>query len=167
MKDWLPVVVGVCVIVAAFAVPSSARAAEPLEITHCYSGTFLIFHDNKEVMSAGSWAQNGIIMSHTESKMLNNAVVHCEGVQRGLGPDRSGYGLCKIVDDDGDMIVAETPYSISAYDMRFLDGTGKWKGIKGTLRFERFAVRSKPGKGAMPGTYQGCDRQKGSFELSK
>jgi hypothetical protein len=65
------------------------------------------------------------------------------------------------------LIIAETPYSIAGYEMRFLDGTGKWKGLKGTLHFERFAVRSKPGSGAMPGTYQGCDRQKGSFELSQ
>jgi hypothetical protein len=100
------------------------------------------------------------------NKTFDNAVVHCEGVQRGQGPDRSGYGLCKIVGADGDLIIAETPYSLLAYDMKFLEGTGKWKGIKGTLRFQGFAVRSKPGKGAMPNTYQGCDRQKGSFELS-
>jgi hypothetical protein len=68
--------------------------------------------------------------------------------------------------DDGDMIIGDIPYSGFSYDVKFVEGTGKWKGIKGGLRSERF-VPSKPGKGAMPGTYQGCRREKGSFELSK
>jgi hypothetical protein len=98
--------------------------------------------------------------------MLENAVVHCEGVQRGLGPERTGYGLCKIVDDDGDMIIADIPYSGFTYEVKFIEGTGKWKGLKGSLRSER-TVRSRDGRGAMPGTYQGCRREKGTFELPK
>jgi hypothetical protein len=143
-------------------------AAEQLDITVCYSGTGISFHDSKEVMPVFSWTQNGIIMSHTPNKMLDGAVVHCEGVQRGtdVSPERTGYALCKIVDDGGHMIIAEIPYSGFVYEVKFLEGTGKWKGIKGALRSERI-VRSKPGKGAMPGTYQGCRREKGSFELSK
>jgi hypothetical protein len=94
--------------------------------------------------------------------MLDSAVVHCEGVQRGAGPERYGHGFCKIVDDDGDMIIGDIPYSGFSYDVKLVEGTGKWKGIKGTLHSERF-VLSKPGKGAMPGTYQGCRREKGSM----
>ena len=164
MKSWLPLVVGVFVVVTV-GIPSSSRAAEQLDITVCYSGTGTNFHESKEVMPAASWTQNGIIMSHAPNKMLDNAVVHCEGVQRGTGPERTGYALCKIV-DGGDMIIAEIPYSGFTYDVKFLEGTGKWTGIKGALRSER-TVRSEPGKGAMPGTYQGCRREKGSFELSK
>jgi hypothetical protein len=165
MKSWPSLVVCVFV-VATLSIPWSARAAEPLDYTFCYSGAATNFHDSKDLMAAGSWSQNGIIMSHTPNKILNNAVVHCEGIQRGVGPERSGHGLCKIVDDDGDMILGELPYTGFSYDVRFLDGTGKWKGIKGTVRSER-ALVSKPGQGAMPGTYQGCRREKGSFELSK
>ncbi len=166
MKGSLPVIVGAFVALTSFGFPSLSRAAEQLDITVCFSGTATIFHNSKDVMPALSWAQNGIMMSHSPSKMLDNAVVHCEGVQRGLGPERTGYGLCKIVDDDGDMIIADIPYSGFTYDVKFIEGTGKWKGIKGALRSER-TVRSKDGKGAMPGTYQGCRREKGTFELSK
>src|SRR5439155_25332473 len=129
MKSWPSLVVGVFV-VATISIPSSSRAAEQLDHTFCYSGTGTNFHDSKEVMAAASWTQNGIIMSHTPNKMLDNAVVHCEGIQRGVGPERTGYGLCKIIDDDGDMIIGELPYSGFSYDVKFLDGTGKWKGIK-------------------------------------
>ncbi len=166
MKSLPALLVSGFVVLAAFGAPSPSRAAEQLDITQCYSGTFTLFHDSKEVMAASRWTQDGIIMSHTQNKMLDNAVVHCEGVQRGLGPERTGYGLCKIVDDDGDMIIADIPYSGFTYEVKLLEGTGKWKGIKGALRCER-TVRSKPFKGAMPGTYQGCRREKGSFELSK
>jgi|SRR5712691_1534904 len=165
MKSWFLLVVVVFIVVTVD-IPSSSHAAEPLDITFCYSGTGTNFHDSKEAMPVSSWTQNGIIISHTPNKMLDNAVVHCEGVQRGGGPERYGHGFCKIVDDDGDLIIGEIPYSGFSYDVKFVEGTGKWKGIKGTLRSERF-VLSKPGKGAMPGTYQGCRREKGSFELSK
>ncbi len=150
----------------ALALPPPSQAAEQLDVTDCYSGTAVSFHNSKDVMPAFSWAQNGILTSHTQSKLLENAVVHCAGVQRGLGPERTGYGLCKIVDDDGDMIIAEIPYSGFTYDMKFIEGSGKWKGVKGSLHSER-TVRSKAGKGAMPGTYQGCRREKGTVELPK
>jgi len=165
MKSWLPLVVGVFV-VGTVGASSSLHAAEPLDLTFCYSGTGTNFHDSKEAMAVSTWSQNGIIMSHTPNKILDSAVVHCEGVQRGAGPERYGHGFCKIVDDDGDMIIGEIPYSGFAYDVKFVEGTGKWKGIKGSLHSER-AVLSKTGKAAMPGTYQACRREKGSFELSK
>ena len=150
----------------ALALPLSSQAAEQLDVTDCYSGTVVSFHTSKDVMPVFSWAQNGILTSHTQNKLLENAVVHCEGVQRGLGSERTGYGICKIADDDGDMIIAEIPYSDVTYDMKFIAGSGKWKGVKGSLHSKR-TVRSKAGKGAMPGTYQGCRREKGSFELAK
>jgi hypothetical protein len=141
-------------------------AAEQMDITVCYSGTGTVINDAKNEMMLASWRQSGIITSNSQSKLLQNAVVRCEGVEHGFGEKRAGYGLCKIADDDGDVITAEIPYTGFTYDVKFLAGSGKWVGIKGSLRSERI-VRSKPGKGAMPGEYQGCRREVGSFELSK
>jgi hypothetical protein len=166
MKHLQPFVVAVFTIATGFCFLSPSLAAEQLDLTTCYSGSGAVFNDTKDAMHAVSWTQNGIITSHSQSKLLNNAVVHCEGVEHGFGAERVGYGLCKIMDDDGDVIIADIPYSGFNYDVKFLAGTGKWKGIKGSLHSERL-VRSKPGKGAMPGTYQGCRREQGTFELSK
>ena len=80
----------------------TASHAEDIEITHCYSGTFVTFSQIKDVPILVSWAQNGIVMSAHPKKLLHNAVVRCEGVQIGGGASRSGHGFCKIVDDDGD-----------------------------------------------------------------
>jgi hypothetical protein len=166
MKHLHPFVATLFTIVTGFGVFSPSFAAEKLDVTTCYSGSATIFNDTKDAMQAVSWTQNGIITSHSQSKLLNNAVVHCDGVEHGVGAGRVGYGLCKIVDDDGDVIIAEFPYSGFDYDVKFLSGSGKWKGVKGSLHSER-TVRSKPGKGAMPGTHQGCRREQGTFELLK
>ncbi len=166
MKHSQPFLAAVFTIAAGFGVLSPSLAAEQLDLTNCYSGSGTIFNDSKDAMQAVSWMQNGIITSHSQSKLLDSAVVHCEGVEHGFGASRTGYGLCKITDNDGDVIIADIPYTGFDYDVKFLAGTGKWKGVKGSLHSERL-VRSKPGKGAMPGTYQGCRREQGTFELPK
>jgi hypothetical protein len=140
-----------------------AHAEEASEFTQCLSGTFTLFHKSKELPFVGSWAETGITMS--DDKRFNNVTIHCEGVQMGLGQKRTGYGLCKATDLDGDMMIFGGPYTGLGWDgCMLMAGTGKWKGVKGTLPRERL-VRNKPGKGAMPGTYQGCHRVKVTFEL--
>lgn len=141
-----------------------AHAEETIEFTQCLSGTFTLFHQSKEVPLVCSWAESGITMS--DDKRFNNMTIHCEGVQMGIGPKRKGYYLCKATDLDGDMIIYGGPYAApgSGSGAKIELGTGKWKGIKGTFNRKRI-VRSKPRKGAMPGTYQGCHKVKVTFEL--
>ena len=143
---------------------STTYAAEQFEFTECYSGTATVFHNNKDLPLVLSWATNGINMS--DDVRFNNTVAHCEGVQYGVGPKREGYALCTIMDVDGDMIIGKFPYSGLEYEVKFIEGTGKWKGIKGSYGSKRI-VKSKPGKGSMPGTFQGCRKNQGTFELSK
>jgi hypothetical protein len=94
--------------------------------------------------------------------------VHCAGVQLGVGENRKGYGLCTLKDVDGDVIIVEGPYEgmMSAMTKTFIEGTGKWRGIKGSFE-SRLLVRNRPNQGAMPGTYQACRNEKGTFELPK
>ena len=150
MKHLQPVAVTLFTIVTDFGVLSPALATEQLDLTMCYSGSGTIFNDTKDAMQGANWTQNGIFTSHSQSKLLDSAVVHCDGVEHGFGAERVGYGLCKIMDNDGDVIIADIPYKGFDYDVKFLSGTGKWKGIKGSLHSERL-VRSKPSKGAAPG----------------
>lgn len=166
MKHLRYLTVTLFTVVTGFGFLSPSLAAEPLDITLCYSGSGSVFNNTGDEMQAANWTQNGIITNNLRSKLLHNAVVHCDGVEHGFGAERVGYGLCKIMDDDGDVIMADIPYKGFDYDVKFLSGSGKWKGIKGSLHSERL-VRSKPGKGAIPGTYQGCRHEQGTFELLK
>jgi len=141
-----------------------ARAEEAYGFTQCISGKYTLFYQSKELPLAISWAETGITMS--DDKRFNNVTMHCEGVQYDVGPKREGYGLCKATDLDGDMMIFGGRYiGLGTRDFRFFAGTGKWKGIKGTSLRERI-VRSKPGGGAMPGTYQGCHKVTGTIQLS-
>jgi len=122
--------------------------------------------NGKEIMPVLSWEDSGIIMSNSSNKILNGAVAHEAGVQRGLGEERIGYGLLKIVDNDGDTIIVGGPYTGFSGTWNFLEGTGKWKGVEGSLHSER-VVANDPKRPAMPGTYQTCRHETVTFQLVK
>jgi hypothetical protein len=145
---------------------SGACAAEQLDITRCYSGTFTIIDNSEGIMPVLSWEDSGIIMSNSSNKILNGAVFHEAGIQRGIGPERIGHGLLKIMDNDGDTIIVGGPYTGFSGAWDFLEGTGKWKGVKGSLDSERI-VFNKPNRPAMPGTYQTCRHETVTFQLGK
>ena len=71
----------------------------------------------------------------------------------------------KIMDPDGDFVIVETATTPDETEsnVRFLQGTGKWKGIKGEGKLRRIAA----GKPITPGTSQYCTRHIGTFELPK
>ncbi len=90
---------------------------------------------------------------------------HCEGVQLGGGNKRKAYGFCTGKDIDGNMSIVELgPYFGSKTQGKFIEGSGKWKGVTGNFEWSA-VVRNKPGQSAMPGTYQGCRKVMGTFEL--
>jgi hypothetical protein len=137
----------------------TAQAEEPFEATSCYSGTATPFHDSKELAIVMGFQINGILRSHSENKFLNNVTYHFEGIVRGT--QLMSYG--RFVDLDGDMIIVERSGTGKEASGKFLEGTGKYKGIKGGYKAEMIA-RGKP---AMPGTFQECARFIGTFELRK
>jgi hypothetical protein len=71
----------------------------------------------------------------------------------------------KLMDPDGDFVILETTMAPGETEgnFKFLQGTGKWKGIKGSGKAR--AITS--GKPITPGTSQGCGRWTGTFELPK
>ena len=109
-----------------------------------------------------SYKENGIIMSQSENKFLDNATSHLEGVQVRLGEPREGYSVGHLIDPDGDMIAFYGFYKGLVGKVEFKEGTGKYKGIKGNFTSKRLAFTRKY---AWPGTYQRCRVMKGTFEL--
>ena len=140
----------------------SHASAEEFEATHCYAGMGKAFNESEELAYLGSFSHNGMVKS--SNQRLDNMATHCEGVQRGVGPTRLGYVLCKMVDADGHIIVVADQYSGAKFPLRFVEGTGKWKGIKGQFDSDTSATAVKP---AVAGSYHTCSRWKGAFQISR
>jgi hypothetical protein len=138
-----------------------AHAAEEFECLICFTGTYSYIHKSKELPSLMSWQRTGIVTSESSNKFLEKATYHGEGVQVGRGEKREGYEVGKFVDPDGDLIAIAAPYTGRSYDAKFLQGTGKYKGIIGSYT-SRTVSKSRS---ARPGTYQRCSRLKGTFEF--
>jgi hypothetical protein len=136
-----------------------AHAEETFEATSCYSGTSTPFHDSKDLTVVMGFQINGILRSHSENKFLNNVTYHFEGIVRGT--QLVSYG--RFIDLDGDILIVERIGTGKEAVGKFLEGTGKYKGIKGGYKAELIA-RGKP---AMPDTFQECAKFIGTFELRK
>ena len=158
--------IGIFVITAVFGTVMflpAAYAGEEFECILCISGTYITFHESKELVPLFRGEDSGVMRSKSENKFLDRATLHYEWIQRGMGEKRGGYLFGKIVDLDGDIIVVQSAYKGPGHEAKFLQGTGKYKGITGGYKSQVFA-RGKP---VMPGTYQWCRKIKGTFELPK
>ena len=137
------------------------QAETSYDLNNCYSGTATDLYRTKELTILTVDAK-GIALSNNESKIFGNSTFHSTQVLQIVNGEWKRFGHTKFMDPDGDYFFVEVTGGKNA-DIRFLYGTGKWKGITGTGKFERIAR----GKAIEPGTFQGCVRNTGSFELPK
>jgi hypothetical protein len=144
----------------------SIAQAEPIDIAYCLSMTTTMVSETRE-LSINSFDFKGIARSNLENKAFDNLTFHGIGVARDLADKRRHrYGYIKFMDPDGDILITENFHTLDTgqeADWNFLQGTGKWKGIKGGGKLRRLAV----GKPISPGTSQYCTRHIGTFELPK
>jgi len=91
--------------------------AEDFECTGCYSGTITMFHGSKELSPVMTLIGNGIYISNSENKVLDNVTFHCEAVRRVSGQKMETNGYCKLLDPDGGIIIVE----ISGEERKFLE----------------------------------------------
>ena len=156
----LRTVIAVCIGVFLF-IPV-AQAQTPFDITECLAGTSTVVFDSKEIR-IGSTEGKGIIFSHHENKVFDNCTFQVVAIAKTVDGKRRSDSYWKIMDLDGDVIVAEAVVLGPEKTMKFLHGTGKWKGIKGEAKGKTTAI----GKFIAPGTIQSCSRYIGTFELPK
>ena len=139
-----------------------ARAQTPFDITECLAGTAIVVYQSKELTISGTEGK-GIIFSHHENKVFDNCTFHVVAIAKTVDGKRRSDSHWKIMDPDGDVVVAEAVVLGPEKTMKFLHGTGKWKGIKGEAKGKTTAT----GKFIAPGTIQTCSRYAGTFELEK
>lgn len=141
----------------------AVHATQQFETISCYAGTTAAVHDSKDLTFAMGWKLDGIFMSQSENKFLDNATVHCEGIWRGGGENRRARAYCRIIDPDGDTAMIEWNATGKEAGADFLEGTGKYKGIKASYKSEPLARGKPPTKG----TFAGCNTLTGTYELAK
>ena len=155
----------VCVLVAvAFGVVIHipvAHAETPYDITNCYYGKLTKLYDDKDLTIINTDVR-GIARSNHENKVFDNCSFQSVQIIQTLNDKVTRFGHTKFLDPDGDYFLVEVSGGKAA-TVKFLYGTGKWKGITGAGKFERLAR----GKSMEPDTFQGCVRNTGMFELPK
>jgi hypothetical protein len=140
---------------------SLAQARQSFDFTSCHAGAVKVLFADKEVAlrSAEGW---GIVISNQPNKLFDNATFHVVTTIRTVGKDSSEVGYYKLMDLDGDLILAEISRSGGEQVSKFFHGTGKWRGIVGSGRSKRIVFRVMA-----PDWAAACSRTVGTFELRK
>ena len=141
------------------------QAQTPFDCTQCASSTQTVLSATEELTVTVGDAK-GIIMSNLENKVFNNMTTQCLSSTKVMAGQRTGLIYSKFMDPDGDFVILQTTLAPGETEgnFQFLQGTGKWKGIKGSGKFRVAILRGKP---ITPGTSQLCNRWTGTFELPK
>lgn len=153
---------GIIVILGLFTLISVTQAQTPFDMTECVSGQVTVVFQSKEVTVTGLEGK-GIFFSHHENKVFDNCTFQVVAIAKTVDGKRRSDSYWKIMDPDGDVIIADVVVIGPEKTMTFLHGTGKWNGIKGGAKGKTSAA----GKMIAPGTFQACSRYVGTFELAK
>ena len=137
-------------------------AETPFDITACFSGERTVVAKAPELRVEGS-VTKGTWLSNHANKALNNMTSICAGILKFESGKVSGKAYCKTMDADGDFIIMENTLEGSEIIFKFLQGTGKWNGIKGEGK-GKVLMKARP---ITPDSIQSCLRVTGSFELPK
>jgi len=140
---------------------SLAQAQQSFDFTSCHAGVVRVLFADKEVAirRAEGW---GIVLSNQPNKLFDSATFHVVTTVRTVGNDSSEVGYYKLMDLDGDLILAEISRSGGEQVSKFFHGTGKWRGIVGSGRSKRIVFRVMA-----PDWAAACSRTVGTFELRK
>jgi hypothetical protein len=144
---------------------SITQAQQTFDITFCGSTTITQTVLESKELTITTFEGKGTVRSNPENKAFDNCSYHLLGVSLLMADKVTSFGYSKYMDSDGDFVVQENFLSLDGKEAtwKFLYGTGKWKGIKGSGKTTG-VIRPKP---IAPGTRQGCLRSTGTFELPK
>jgi hypothetical protein len=151
---------GACLTLVLSVTPVNAKDYE-YAISFCASGTTTVLSTTEE-MTVLSYDVKGITWStHPTNKAFDKSTYHCVGIVRTGRAGLATHGYCKYMEPDGDFVVGEAMASGPEGQWQFLEGTGKYKGIKGGGPNQPFVS----GKPIVPGTSQNCRSATGKYTL--
>lgn len=155
-KMWFVIIFGLLTFIPV------AQAQTPFDITECIACQVTNVFQSQEVTVSGLEGK-GVIFSNHENKVFDNCTFQVVQIARVVGTNRVSNSYWKIIAPDGDVVVASVDVVGPEKTMTFMHGTGKWKEIKGGAKGKSVTF----GKPIVPGSFQGCSRYTGVFELPK
>ena len=156
-KMWI---ISAVITLGLFFLISIANADQPYDITTCGSGTNEVLFSSED-FTVLSLESKGITRSNHENKAFDNNTFHCMGVIQVANGKPEGSMFCKFLDPDGDVTIGISTVNGPEGTWEFVHGTGKWEGISGGGK--NWPITK--GKAVAPGTFQGCRKATGTYQL--
>jgi hypothetical protein len=155
-------VIIICLLGLALLIPLANAEEKPLSFLSCRSGDITILSASKE-LTVLSFELKGIDQGIDGDTTFENFTHRCMGIQRIKGGEVWSLGNCKYMDPDGDYFLVEWDGISGGKPLpwEFVQGTGKWKGIKGSGTAQGITK----GKPIVEGTFQFCSKILGTYEL--
>lgn len=143
----------------------SAVQADTFDVTFCGSNSITQTLLDAKDLTIATFEGKGTVRSNPEGKAFDNGSFHLLGTSYRTGDKVSRFGYSRYLDADGDFVVQENVRPAEGTDStwKFLYGTGKWQGIKGSGK-TTVVLAPKP---IAAGTVQQCLRSTGVYELPK
>ena len=142
------------------------RAETPFDFTYCVAGPARMLSASDDLLIFGV-ELDGVTMSNHANKVFDEFNAHFLGIARMMGGQVDANGYYKLTDPDGNVVFAEAtnvgPAGKTTWKWKFFRGTGKWKGITGSAIVDPITKRSP----LVEGTWRGCNRVTGTFDLPK
>ena len=156
--------IAICLLSLVLVIPLVHAEEKPVKILSCRSGDVSILSASKE-LTVLSFELKGIDQGLDGDTTFENFTHRCMGIQRIKGGEVWSVGNCKYMDPDGDFFIVEWDGQSGGKPLpwQYIQGTGKWKGIKGGGT----AQGVTEGKPIADGTFQSCTKIIGTYELPK
>jgi hypothetical protein len=135
---------------------------EEFDITCCGSTNNTLLSTSPDLVLLG-YEGKGISTSNQANKIFDNLSWQVVGMTKVVDGKAQWNEYRKYQDLNGDIFYVELSGVGPEGTYRILNGTGKYKGIKGEAKTKTTAR----GKSIVPGTGQYCGRAVGTFELAK
>jgi len=140
----------------------AAQAQEPIDCLVCQNITMTPVFESKDLTILGSDGK-GIVIDNTASKFFDSSTCHIIGITKVDKGKASVNWIGKYMAPNGDFYVIEGSSVGTESQWKLIYGTGKFEGITGSGKGERFTN----GKPISPGTVQVCSKITGTYELKK
>jgi hypothetical protein len=131
------------------------------DYTSCWTGTGNAVALDKD-HTATAYEMIGTVVSNIPGGLGENSSFRCVGLRTALKGRPGGGNVCEVIDPEGDKRVNRFEIQPDGKIVReMIGGTGKYEG----MMMSNTVAMLPPMREAKPGTFQGCNRQTGTYKL--